>query len=147
MTVTSASDEKINAVKVGQPWSGMDDEKAVFGKFDPQGRWAGWVTASDADTGSRRWRFKAPAPILGGIVATSGGLVFTGDMAGTAYAFDAETGAKLWQAETGGAIGGGVISYAVGGKQRIAVVSGMISPIWPTLKVNGKVVIYGLAGQ
>ena len=147
VTVTSASDEKIKAVKVGQPWSGMDDEKAVFGKFDPQGRWAGWVTASDADTGARRWHFKAPAPILGGIVATSGGLVFTGDMAGTAYAFDAKTGAKLWQAETGGAIGGGVISYAVGGKQRIAVVSGMTSPIWPTPKVNGKVVIYGLAGQ
>ncbi len=144
VTVTVAPDAKIMATKIGQPWSGMDDEKAVFGKFDPPGHWAGWLTATDADTGRIAWKFKAPAPILGGTVVTAGGLVFTGDMAGTAYAFDAKSGAKLWQTDTGGAIGGGVISYAANGKQRVAVVSGMTSPIWPTAKVNGRVIVYGL---
>ena len=142
--VTRSPDAKIMSGKVGQPWSGMDDEKAVFGKFDAPGRWAGWIYATDADTGRVAWRFKAPAPILGAVTATAGGLVFTGDMAGNAYAFDATTGAKLWQADTAGAIGGGVISYAVGNSQRIAIAAGMTSPIWPTQKVNGHIIVYGL---
>jgi alcohol dehydrogenase (cytochrome c) len=51
----------------------------------------------------------------------------------------------LWQADAGGAIGGGVISFTCpSGAQRIAVATGMISPLWPTAKVNARLVVYGL---
>lgn len=144
-TVKLALDAKINAVDKGEPWSGMDDEKAPFGRQDGPDKWAGWVHASDADTGKVSWRFKAPAPILAGVTATAGGLVFTGDVAGHVYAFNAVSGARLWQADAGGAVGGGVISYtAPSGAQRIAVATGMISPLWPTPTVNARLVVYGL---
>jgi hypothetical protein len=46
--------------------------------------------------------------------------------------------------DLGGAIGGGVITYDTGTGQKIAVAAGMVSPIWPTPKINGKVVVLGL---
>jgi alcohol dehydrogenase (cytochrome c) len=144
-TVKVASDQKIKDVAIGHPWSGMDDDKAIFGLLDNPNRWAGWVVATNADTGRVAWRFRAPAPILAGVTATAGGLVFTGDMAGTLYAFDAKSGKRIWRVDTGGAIGGGVISYEVpSGAQRVAVATGMTSPIWPTRKADAKVIVYGL---
>lgn len=126
----------------GKPWSGSQDG---FGQMDDPKKWAGWMTASDADSGKRRWQFKAPSPLLGGTTPTSGGLVFFGDMGGTLYALDATNGKKLWSQDLGGAIGGGVISYDAGRGQRIAVAAGMTSPIWPTQQVNAKIVVLGLA--
>ena len=67
-----------------------------------------------------------------------------GDMGGNFYAFDAASGKKLWSIDLGGAIGGGVITYDTGQGQKIAVAAGMTSPIWPTAKINGKVVVLGL---
>jgi len=46
--------------------------------------------------------------------------------------------------DLGGAIAGGVITYDSGQGQKIAVAAGMTSPIWPTPKINGKVVVLGL---
>jgi alcohol dehydrogenase (cytochrome c) len=59
-------------------------------------------------------------------------------------ALDAQSRKQLWSLNTGGAIGGGIISYAVDEKQRIAVASGMVSPIWPTDKVNARIIVYGI---
>ncbi|MFC4819765.1 pyrroloquinoline quinone-dependent dehydrogenase [Dokdonella ginsengisoli] len=125
----------------GKPWSGSPDG---FGQMDDAQKWAGWMTASDADSGKRRWQFKAPFPLLGGTTPTSGGLLFFGDMGGNLYALDAASGKKLWSQDLGGAVGGGVISYDTGRGQRIAVAAGMTSPIWPTPKVNAKIVVLGL---
>jgi alcohol dehydrogenase (cytochrome c) len=68
--------------------------------------------------------------------------VFFGDMAGRLHAADARSGRILWTHDAGGAIGGGVISYVAGGKQRIAVASGMTSPIWKTPDVTAKLVVF-----
>ena len=81
---------------------------------------------------------------MGGVTPTSGRLVLFGDMGGNLYAFDAANGRKLWSKDLGGAFGGGGITYDTGAGQKIAVAAGMTSPIWPTPKVNGKVVILGL---
>jgi len=62
-------------------------------------------------------------------------------MAGRLYALDARDGRVLWTHDTGGAIGGGVISYVAGGKQRVAVASGMTSPIWPTPDVTARIIV------
>jgi alcohol dehydrogenase (cytochrome c) len=143
-TVKLASDDAIKAGKSGQPWGGADG-KEPFGELDPPGRWAGWITAIDADRGKVVWKRKLPAPVLGGVTPTAGGVVFAADMLGNVYAFNALTGATVWHTQTSGAVGGGIVSYATpSGAQRIAVAAGMTSPIWPTAKVNAEMVVYGL---
>jgi len=72
------------------------------------------------------WRAVSPAPFWAGAVATSTGLVFTGDMRGYFMALDARTGALLWQFQTGSGIMGSPITYELDGKQYLAVPSGGI---------------------
>jgi alcohol dehydrogenase (cytochrome c) len=125
----------------GKPWSGATEG---FGQQDDPKRWGGWMTATDADTGERKWQFHAPFPLMSGVTPTGGRLLLFGDMGGNFYAFEATSGQKLWSADLGGAIGGGVITYDTGQGQKVAVAAGMTSPIWPTPKTNGKVVVLGL---
>jgi alcohol dehydrogenase (cytochrome c) len=82
--------------------------------------------------------------VLSGITPTKGGLVFAGDMDKHAYAFDAETGKILWRADLPGAPGGGVITYAVGGKQYVAFVTGTRSRVFPSSPSSAKIVVFGL---
>jgi alcohol dehydrogenase (cytochrome c) len=128
----------------GQPWTGSADPKNAFGTFDPKERWRGWVMATDADSGEVRWRFETPAPVLAAVTPTAGGVVFAADMASNAYALDAEKGTVLWQTTLDGAAGGGVITYEVGGRQRVAIVVGTNSPIWPVEKKTAKIEVFGL---
>ena len=140
-TVRLAPPASLLPIKAGQPMSGAT---AGFGQQDDTKRWSGWLTASDAETGELKWQFHAPFPIMGGVTPTSGHLVLFGDMGGNLYAFDAASGKKLWSTDLGAAVGGGVITYDSGQGQKIAVAAGMTSPIWPTAKVNAKVVVLGL---
>jgi alcohol dehydrogenase (cytochrome c) len=139
-TVRTVSANSLKSAPLGKPWSGAQG----FGTQDDPKLWSGWLTASDADSGERKWQFHAPYPLMGGITPTTGRLVLFGDMGGNFYALDAGNGKKLCSTDLGGAIGGGVITYDTGAGQKIAVAAGMTSPIWPTLKVNGKIVILGL---
>jgi len=125
----------------------MDDPQMAFGKLDPPARWKGWVSSIDAETGALRWKVQMPNPMVAGITATAGGLVFTGDLDGQVLAFEASSGRIVWRSATGGAIGGGVITYEAGGKQRIAAAVGMNSPIWPVkARLGGpaRVVVYAI---
>ena len=72
------------------------------------------------------WRQTSPAPFWAGSVATSSGLVFTGDMRGYFMALDARTGTLLWQFQTGSGIIGSPITYELDGTQYVAVPSGGI---------------------
>lgn len=130
--------------KPGAPWSGSGDPEHGFGRFDPQEKWGGWLTAVDADSGRVRWKYKSPTPLLAAVTPTAAGLVFTGDLNGDVLALDAASGRVLWRDSTGAPIGGGVISYRTGGHQRIAVAAGMNSRLWPVKKATARVVIYGL---
>jgi len=140
-TVRTDPKDKILSMPEGQPWSGSADG---FGKMDDTSAWAGWLTASDATTGARKWRFKAPFPLMSGVTPTAGGLVFFGDMGGNFYAFDSAAGKNLWSQNLGGAVAGGVITYDTGAGQKVAVAVGMTSPLWPTLQVTGRIVVFGL---
>jgi len=140
-TVKLAPAGDLEKAPPGLPWSGATER---FGKQDDVKDWSGYFTASNADNGKRAWQFKAPFPLMGGITPTSGGVVFFGDMGGTFYAFDAAKGRKLWPTDLGGAIAGGVITYDTGAGQKVAVAAGMTSPIWPTAKINGKIVVLGI---
>jgi alcohol dehydrogenase (cytochrome c) len=64
------------------------------------------------------------APSNGAVLATAGGLIFHGDMSRRFKAFDAETGKELWKAILGGNISVSTITYAVNGKQYVAVMTG-----------------------
>jgi alcohol dehydrogenase (cytochrome c) len=128
----------------GKSWTGMDDEQMAFGRMDPLSMWKGWVTAINAEDGSVRWKVQTPKPMVAGITATAGGLVFTGDLDGQVLAYDVTSGTVLWRKPTGGAIGGGVITYEAGGKQRIAAAVGLNSPIWPVRGGPARVVVYAL---
>jgi alcohol dehydrogenase (cytochrome c) len=142
-TVKLSPEDSLRASPAGQPWTGAA-KPLPFGVQDDPKKWAGFVTASDADTGMRKWQFRAPFPVMSGMTPTSGRVLFFGDMGGTLYALDAASGQRVWSLDLGGAIGGGVITYDTGMGQKIAVAAGMVSPIWPTPKVNGKVVVLGL---
>jgi alcohol dehydrogenase (cytochrome c) len=87
----------------------------------------GWITAIDAVNGKVRWKKAWPTPFSAGIVATSGGVLFTGGLDNDFVALDAADGKELYRFNTGGSIGGGVVTYEVKGKQYVATTSGVIS--------------------
>lgn len=106
---------------------------------------SGWLSALDLHNGELRWRYEAPLPMVGAVTTSAGGLVMTGEMGGDFLVLDSRDGSELYRFHTGGAIGGGVITYAVDGRQYIAVVSGSPSDY----QVNGDmgaptVVVFGL---
>jgi outer membrane protein assembly factor BamB len=111
-TATLQTARQIAEVSPGAPWSGEASINPfnTWGKADPIFDWAGWVYASDADTGVWKWRVKTNYPIQSGMTPTAGGVVAFGDMGGNFYAVDATNGQKLWGQKIGGAIGGGVTS-------------------------------------
>ncbi|MEP6764670.1 MAG: PQQ-binding-like beta-propeller repeat protein [Gemmatimonadaceae bacterium] len=133
--------DSVTVPPMGSGWFG-----AASQNMDPQASAKGWLTAFDADNGAVRWKFAAPRPMLAGVTPTAGGLVFAADLGGTLYAFDAASGNVLWQSATGQSMGGGIISYGAQGRQRIAVATGMKSPIWPGGSAASQIVVYGLMG-
>jgi alcohol dehydrogenase (cytochrome c) len=142
---TGWSKGDLESAPQGHFWSGPLNDLDKYITQDDPATWAGWLTATDATTGKKKWQFKAPAPLMSGVTPTAGGLVFVGDMAGNLYAFDAVTGKPLWQQNLGGAIGGGVITYdTTGAGQKIAIAAGMTSPVWPTAKAIARIVVLGL---
>jgi alcohol dehydrogenase (cytochrome c) len=85
---------------------------------------AGNVTAVDYNTGKIRWQVKTPQPMIGGILATAGGLVFTGEANGRFRAYDASDGKVMWTFLAGAGVNAPPSSYTVGGKQYIVVGAG-----------------------
>jgi alcohol dehydrogenase (cytochrome c) len=93
-------------------------------KLIPGEEQAGNVTAVDYNTGKIRWQVKTPQPMIGGILATAGGLVFAGEANGRFRAYDAKDGKVLWTFQAGAGVNAPPSSYAVGGKQYIVVGAG-----------------------
>jgi PQQ-dependent dehydrogenase (methanol/ethanol family) len=90
----------------------------------PGGVQAGNVTAVDYNTGKIKWQVKTPQPMIGGILATGGGVVFAGESNGWFKAYDAKNGSILWKFQAGAGVNAPPSSYMVGGKQYIAVAAG-----------------------
>ncbi len=106
-------------MELGEP--GADKHPAhVDGAIPPTGN----LSAVDPDTGKIVWQYKSDAPMVGGVLATAGNLVFSGEMNGDFNAFNAKSGEKLWHFNLGSGVNAPPISYRVNGKQYIAVASG-----------------------
>jgi len=61
---------------------------------------------------------------MGATLVTAGDLVFWGDLNRRLYAFDADSGKVLWETVLGGPVLTSTISYAVNGRQYVAVLTG-----------------------
>jgi len=82
------------------------------------------VAKIDMSTGEIQPFYLGPAMTNGSVVTTAGGLVFWGDLNRRFYAFDDKTGKVLWQTVVGGSVAVSTITYAVQGKQYVAVFTG-----------------------
>ena len=103
----------------------------------------GTLTAIDLkNSGKILWQQKTNEPLIGGVLATAGGLVFTGEGNGDFSAFDAKTGARLWQFNCGAGVNAPPMSYQIDGKEYIAVAAGG-SHLWG-YRQGGAVVVFGL---
>ncbi|MBV8455006.1 MAG: PQQ-binding-like beta-propeller repeat protein, partial [Acetobacteraceae bacterium] len=84
----------------------------------------GNVTAVDYNTGRIVWQVRTEQPMIGGVLATAGGLVFTGEGNGFFKAYDVATGSELWRFQAGAGVNAPPSSYTVDGKQYIVVAAG-----------------------
>ena len=84
----------------------------------------GTIRAISAETGKTTWLYEQRTATMS-LVTTGGGLLFGGDVNGRFRAFDQETGEVLWEINLGSPVSGFPISYAVGGRQYVAVSTGI----------------------
>ena len=118
--VTGAKQEPLAAI------NGLSLGLSEIKLTDPPGKKAdGWLAAFDPVTGKQAWKVRFDLPPLSAVLATGGGLIFTGDQHGQLYAFDADDGKELWKFNAGSGARGGPVSYSVNGKQYIVIPTGL----------------------
>jgi len=81
----------------------------------------GRVAAVNIDTGKIAWKHDTAQPLIGGGLATAGGLFFFGEGNGSFNALDSKTGKKLWSFQCGAGANAMPVSYTTGKKQYIAM--------------------------
>jgi alcohol dehydrogenase (cytochrome c) len=86
----------------------------------------GHFAAINPLTGEKKWEIPlTDFPSSAGMLATGGGLVFTGKLTGEFLALDEETGKTLWQFKTGSSVNATAITYTHKGRQYVTVASGL----------------------
>lgn len=113
----------------------------------------GELVAWDPIARKARWTVRHPYFLNGGTLATRGGVVFQGTSEGSFDAYGADDGRKLWTFDAGNSILGGPISYALGGKQYVAVMVGfgggssMVGALLPKQdRLPGRLLVFALDG-
>ncbi|WP_065749945.1 lanthanide-dependent methanol dehydrogenase XoxF5 [Bradyrhizobium paxllaeri] len=105
----------------GQPYVG-----ATLSMYPPQGEsHMGNFIAWDNKTGKIVWSNKEQFSVWSGALATAGGVVFYGTLEGYLKAVDAKTGKELYKFKTPSGIIGNINTYEQGGRQFVAVLSGV----------------------
>lgn len=85
------------------------------------------LRAFNIETGKVAWQIDLPGPVqsnYSGVLTTAGGLVFFGESSGGFAAVDARTGKYLWHFETNHAMKASPMTYAIDGRQYVAIASG-----------------------
>jgi alcohol dehydrogenase (cytochrome c) len=86
----------------------------------------GHFAAINPLTGEKKWEIPlTDLPSAAGMLATGGGLVFTGKMTGEFMALDQDTGKTLWHFKTGSSVNATAITYTHKGRQYVTVASGL----------------------
>ena len=82
------------------------------------------IAKVNLSTGKVEMIYSQPVPGNGSALVTAGDLVFWGDMDRRFRAFDADSGKILWETVLGGIVSTSTITYAVNGRQYVAVMTG-----------------------
>ena len=130
---TTPADHTAYAINLHQPMNYFVENAAypsgklwlggAFKTIPTEEQW-GNITAVDYNTGMIKWQVKTAEPMIGGILATAGGLLFTGEGNGAFKALDAQTGSTLWTFQAGAGVNAPPSSYTVEGKQYVVVGAG-----------------------
>jgi alcohol dehydrogenase (cytochrome c) len=102
----------------GKLWLG-----GAFKVIPSEKQW-GRVAAVNIDTGKLAWKYDTEQPLIGGGLATAGGLYFFGEGNGNFNALDSATGKRLWTYNCGAGANAMPVSYTVKGKQYVAMACG-----------------------
>ena len=106
-----------------------------------EARW-GLLSAINLSTGKISWQNKLEQPLIGGVLATAGGLLFTGEGNGNFNAYDANSGKLLWQTKCEAGVNAPPITYEIDGTQYVAVATGGNAIFG--YKQGDKVMVYAL---
>jgi alcohol dehydrogenase (cytochrome c) len=107
---------------IGGTSTGVD---AKFPEMKP-GDVFGHFAAINPLTGEKKWEIPLPElPSSSGMLATGGGLLFTGKLSGEFIALDESTGKTIWQFQTGSSINSTAITYTHKGRQYVTIASGL----------------------
>ena len=108
--------------KIGENSTGVDARQPE----KKPGEVVGHFLAINAVTGEKKWEVPAvDYPISAGMLATGGGLLFTGKLTGEFIALDQDTGKTLWQFKTGSSVNSTAITYTHKGRQYVTIASGL----------------------
>jgi len=69
-------------------------------------------------------QFKQLTPAVSGVMATAGGVVFSGTQEGNLFALDADTGEALWDFYVGGGVRAAPMSFSLNGQQYVSIAAG-----------------------
>ena len=105
--------------KPGDVYQGVDYQMYRMGDT------IGHLKAIDVANKKVLWDVPSPLPFFSGMLATKGGVVFTGDQRGRLLAYNSKTGKEVWKFQTGSAINASPITYELDGKQYVAILSGL----------------------
>ena len=107
---------------LGQNSTGVTGRVPTFKPGDVVGHFV----AMNPLTGEKAWDVPlTDMPGSAGMLATGGGLVFTGKLTGEFVALDSATGRTLWQFKTGSSVNATAVTYTYKGKQYVTVASGL----------------------
>jgi PQQ-dependent dehydrogenase (methanol/ethanol family) len=120
----------------GKMWLG-----GAFKVIPAEKQW-GRLAAMNMDTGKMAWKFDTEQPLIGGVLATAGDLVFNGEGNGLFRAFDARNGKMLWEYQCGAGVNAPAVSYMAGNKQYVAVAAGGNTQL--DFKRGNSVVVFAL---
>ena len=117
------------------------DSTGVIARIQPvnPGDLMGHLLAINPITGEKKWEIPlTDFPGSAGMLATGGGLLFTGKLTGEFIALDESTGKTLWQFKTGSSINATAITYTHKGRQYVTVASG-VGGVLATRYTQGKI--------
>jgi alcohol dehydrogenase (cytochrome c) len=120
--------DRCNTLQMGEPR--YVPGGVYFGgmfKLDAKDLQSGWVRGFDAASGREVWSVHEKEPILAAVTPTAGGVLLSGNSGGDFVVYEAKTGKSLYRFATGGPVAAGITTYAIGGRQYIAVPSGSSS--------------------